>query len=162
MDEDYAGPENTPDEDRGLFSGAAFPKLLLHMFGDNGLDAETEGLTVREAYFEAGLKINHLTVHQVTLAAMWVSRSPCPGYSLRHIAHGLKFRMSWPQKPSELRVWKTGRALLHETYPMARRRSTSWRATGICLPIRPRSRRGPCACLPSRETFCEITLGRTV
>lgn len=46
------------------------------MFGDDGMGSETEGMTVREAYFDTGLKINHLTVELVTVAAIWVSWTP--------------------------------------------------------------------------------------
>ena len=56
----------------GLFSGSAFAAMLLHIFGED-LSVETEGLTIQEAYFDTGLKINHLTVEQVAIGALWVS-----------------------------------------------------------------------------------------
>ena len=60
------------ERDQDLFSGTAFATMLLHMYGED-LSIETQGMTVQEAYFDAGIKLNHLTVDQVAYAALWVS-----------------------------------------------------------------------------------------
>ena len=49
--------------------------MLLYIFSDI-LSTETQGLTVQEAYVDAGIKINHFIVNQVALGALWVSCAP--------------------------------------------------------------------------------------